>query len=425
MPKLESDQSPESLDPKLLDPDQHSPNNHIQTQDHPLLWLKNLTAASALSMGIALIAIYLSQISAQRWPDYASMQTLSTFFASLRWFLGDMSEAQFYKSEWASVGLILGALLAYAASRKWQRWQGFQISYATGLFPWILFSSTLGLIVSNLLWDWTIVSTQQWQPTFVTFVSLPAAIVLMYGRGYKIAIIGALLGVILVTPSALLLVRYVCQPLGLPNIIANVVAMGAASLLAFYVLYRFPRIIQTKNVNDQLTEPEPEPESEPHKSTEYFGPIWTIRRMLADFSESQFFANEWASIGFLLGVFLAIYLNPLGIAYGSGLIAKILISQCLASALAVVIWRKQWQIHGWYPTYIPISSVAPACVLYFQGSFLSIALGASIGAIVAPPLAHWISKHLAAYQHPYIGNVFSMAISTLIAIAVIQMCSAV
>ncbi|MNC75950.1 hypothetical protein D3C75_1275750 [compost metagenome] len=38
---------------------------------------------------------------------------------------------------------------------------------------------------------------------------------------------------------------------------------------------------------------------------------------------------------------------------------------------------------------------------------------AVLGALVAPPLAVAISQRLPAYMHGYIGNVVSMAISTL------------
>ena len=64
---------------------------------------------------------------------------------------------------------------------------------------------------------WTIRAGQEWQPTFVAFVSLPAATVLMYGRGWKIAVVGAVLGALLVTPSSLLLVNFVFAPLALPG----------------------------------------------------------------------------------------------------------------------------------------------------------------------------------------------------------------
>ncbi|WP_228146030.1 hypothetical protein [Acinetobacter sp. ANC 4558] len=343
----------------------------------------------------------------------------SSFMSWMNWIIGDISEAQFYKNDLASLGLLLGAFFAYVLYRKKQKLQGFAISYGTGLFLWILLSSSLGLILSNLLWSWTIASTQQWQPTFVTFVSLPAATVLMYGKGYRVAFIGAISGALLITPLALLFVNYICRPLDLPNIIGNVSAMAIGSLIAFRLFYAFPSMMGKQ---EQVEESHSETTviNEIDSTLPKHGPFWVMRRMIADFSESQFFANEWAGLGFIAGVLLAIYINPLSISYGSDLIVAILISQILSAAIAVVTWQSQWEKYGWYPTYIPISSVAPVAVLVFNGSQISIVGGAIIGAIIAPPLAHWISTRLPNYQHPYIGNVISMAIVSLIAITVIR-----
>ena len=42
-----------------------------------------------------------------------------------------------------------------------------------------------------------------------------------------------------------------------------------------------------------------------------------------------------------------------------------------------------------------------------------------LGALIAPPLACGIAQRLPNYMHPYIGNVLSMAISTLLIVPVI------
>jgi hypothetical protein len=128
------------------------------------------------------------------WPDYNHMvSNLPDPSAWLRWILGDISEVAFYKHEFASIGLLAGAYLAYWANRTGKVWQGFAISYGSGLWPWLITSSLLGLLLSNLLWGWT-VTANSWQPTFAAFVSLPAAMVLMFGGGWKITINGAIMG---------------------------------------------------------------------------------------------------------------------------------------------------------------------------------------------------------------------------------------
>ncbi|OPA93977.1 hypothetical protein BFW88_09895 [Pseudomonas fluorescens] len=329
--------------------------------------------------------------------------------AWLRWVLGDISEVAFYKHELASLGLLSGAYLAWWASKRGKAWQGFPISYGTGLWPWLITSSLLGLILSNLLWGWS-VTAETWQPTFAAFVSLPAAMVLMFGGGWKVAFNGAVLGALLVTPICLLIVNYVCAPLGLPVVIGNVSGMAIGSVIAFLLCRRLPVLVRC----DYITPTKPIPAQPPA-----YNLLWSIRRVLADFSEAPFFGNELASLGLLAGVLLAYVLNPLSPGYGSGLILPLVGAQALTSAIGVVIWRQQWIKRGWYPTYVPLVSVVPAAVLTYGGSWAVVGASALLGALIAPPLACTLAGRLPAHIHPYVGNVISMALSTLIIVPLV------
>lgn len=351
----------------------------------------------------------------ERWPDYAHMfGHLDEPMARLRWIVGDISEVAFYKHELPALGLLTGAALAHWANRNGKRWQGFAISYGTGLWPWLVISSLLGLLFSHVLWGWTL-SAGSWQPTFVAFVSLPAAMVLLFGAGWRVAINGALLGALLVTPASLLLVNYLCYPLQLPVVIGNVGGMAIASVLAFILCRRHPMLVQSAPAADSAP-------TVPVLSTKPdYGVFWTLRRVLADFSEAPFFGNELASLGLLLGVLLAYAISPSGPAYGSLLVIEMIAGQTLASFIGVLVWRHQWRRLGWYPTYIPIVSVVPAAVLTLGGSWPVIVLSALLGALMAPPLAHAISRRLPSHMHGYIGNVLSMAVCTLAIIPFIRL----
>ena len=338
------------------------------------------------------------------WPDYGQLAaTLDQPLSRLRWIVGDISEVAFYKHELPALGLLLGASLAHWAHLRGYRWQGFAICYGSGLWPWVFTSSLMGLLLSHALWGWTLASGT-WQPTFVAFVSLPAAMVLLYGAGWRVAIAGALLGALLVTPASLLLVNYLCYPLQLPVVIGNVGGMAVASAAAFLLCKRYPSWVRQSHEPDVV---------KPVASQPSYGVIWTLRRVLADFSEAPFFGNELASLGLLLGLLLAYLLAPAAPAYGSMLALHIVAGQALASFVGVVFWRGQWQARGWYPTYIPIVSIVPAAVLTHGGSWQVIVASAVLGALVAPPLAVAIRQRLPGYVHGYIGNVVSMAISTL------------
>lgn len=361
-----------------------------------------------IALTSALIIVWLAFTGP--WPGYTDMvQSLPHPVAWLRWVLGDISEVAFYKHELASLGLLGGAYLAWWASRKGKAWQGFSISYGTGLWPWLITSSLLGLLLSNLLWGWA-VTAETWQPTFAAFVSLPAAMVLMFGGGWKVTLTGAALGAVLVTPMCLLIVNVVCVPLGLPAVIGNVMGMAIGSVIAFMLCRWMPSMVRS----DFTPPAKPKPAALPT-----YGVTWSLRRVLADFSEAPFFGNELASLGLLAGVLLAYALNPVSPAYGSGLILHLIGAQALTSALGVVIWRHEWIKRGWYPTYVPLVSVVPAAVLTHGGSWMVMGSSALLGALIAPPLACAIAGKLPAHFHPYIGNVLSMALSTLIIVPVV------
>jgi hypothetical protein len=374
-------------------------------------------AVALLLIGTALLIAWLSYTNrsswSAHWPAYGDMLSgLPEPSAWLRWVLGDISEVAFYKHEFASIGLLAGAYLAYWANRTGKSWQGFAISYGSGLWPWLVTSSLLGLLLSNLLWGWTVTATS-WQPTFAAFVSLPAAMVLMFGGGWKVTVNGAIMGAVLVTPMCLLFVNYVCNPLGLPAVIGNVSGMAIASVFAFLLCRYLPSLVNSG-------QPEKSPEVAPTVTkTPDYGVVWSLRRVLADFSEAPFFGNELASIGLLLGAVLAYSLNPMSPVYGSGLLPQLIAAQALTSAIGVVIWRRQWMSLGWYPTYVPLVSVVPAALLTYGGSWQVISSSALFGALIAPPLACAIARRLPADMHAYIGNVLSMAISTLLIIPVI------
>ncbi|MBA1377937.1 hypothetical protein [Pseudomonas brassicacearum] len=346
------------------------------------------------------------------WPDYSHMvSNLPQPSAWLRWVLGDISEVTFYKHEFASIGLLAGAYLAYRANRTGKAWQGFSICYGSGLWPWLVTSSLLGLLLSNLLWGWTVTATA-WQPTFAAFVSLPAAMVLMFGGGWKVAINGAVMGALLVTPASLLIVNYVCNPLGLPVVIGNVSGMAVGSVIAFLICRYHPGLVKPQ----ASAEPSEPPRAPLPAKTPDYGVVWTLRRILADFSEAPFFGNEWASLGLIAGALLAYSLSPMSPAYGSGLLPQLIGAQALTSALGVIIWRRQWMRRGWYPTYIPLVSVVPAALLTYGDSWLVTISSALLGALMAPPLACAIAKRLPADMHVFIANVLSMAISTVLII---------
>ncbi|MFI0408157.1 hypothetical protein [Actinomadura sp. 3N508] len=341
------------------------------------------------------------------------------------WILGDTNEAQFYKTSLGGIGLLLFAAGAHYASRRRMRARGFDISYGTGLWPWVAGAAGISLLLSNLFWGWTL-SPDLWQPTFVPFVSVAPSVVLVYGAGWRVALTAAGLGAVLTTPVSILVVEHFCTPLDLPVVIGNVTGMWVGALLAFLICRGLPWMTLPPPPPEGPpgegvdAEPDPVPDREPDDGGE--PPKWWLpRRALADFSEAQFYGNEWASLGLVGGAVLAWAVNTTGPAYGSGVFPDLLTAQILTAVLGVWLWAGQWRRHGWYPTFVPVVSFAPAAVLVMEGGWPTILFAAVTGAAAGPPLARAIAARLPADFHPFIGSVMSMTVITTIGVPVLKL----
>lgn len=377
------------------------------------LWLTGLALlgfTAALTWGLSRVG------GIGGWPEYADWSSnLVQPVNWLMWVVGDTNEAQFYKSSLAGVGMTLGAVAAAILLKSKRAAAGFPVAYGTGLLGWILAASWLSLVLANVLWQWTISDAFPWQPTFVTFVSVPAAIILIYGGGWAKAVTGAVLGALLTTPISILVVDFICAPLALPAVVGNVTGMWAGALIAFALCRALP----------WMNRPAPAPDDREHgprpPAGDYRTPQWLVRRVLADFTEPQFYGNEWASLGLLAGVILEFCLNPNSPVNGSGQLPGVLMSQFIAAVVGILVFRTQWEGKGWYPTFIPIVSVAPAVVLTFGPSPLVIAVAGVLGALVGPPLAVWLAKALPPDFHPFIANVMSMTISVAVLVPLLKL----
>jgi hypothetical protein len=204
----------------------------------------------------------------------------------------------------------------------------------------------------------------------------------------------------------------ICPRLGVPAVVGVTGGMAVAAVLAFIACRHLPWLPMPV----QLRRP-----SQPAVPAVRTGPVWVIRRALTDFSEAPFFGSEWASIGLIAGVVVAYAIDPANVAYGSGLLPQILAAQALTALVAVLVWHARWARRPFYPTFVPVVSVAPACVLTYGGSAASVIVGALAGAVLSPPLADWISARLPDDFHPFIGNVAAMAIATALIVPSLQL----
>lgn len=320
-----------------------------------------------------------------------------------------VSEPQFYAAASASACLLLGGLLAHMAHRRSSVWQGFVQACGTGIWPWVAGAGLGSLVLGNLAWGWTL-ATGVWQPLFVPLVSVAPAMVVLYGPSWRVAGTAVTAGALLTPPASVLLVRYVCAPADLPPVAGATGGMALSAAVAFLLCCHLPWMPPPGAWRTARKEA-PVPVSDLTRS-----PLWIARRALADFSEAQFFGNEWASAAMIVGALVAYLVVTPGVAYGSGHLVAVVASQVLAAMVGVGIWRNRWRALGFYPTFVPVVSVAPATVLTFGATPASVLLGAVLGAVLAPPVAAAISARLPVSFHPFVGNVASMSLCTALVV---------
>jgi hypothetical protein len=372
------------------------------------LWV-TATAIVASATAVLAIVVHLRTSTPVAMPRYVAWQgNYSHLWSFLTWTVGDTTEPGYAHSALAGALMLLGGYAAHRAFVGNQRWRGFPVTSGTGLFPWAVGSAALGLVLSNLMWGWTIAISGVWQPTFVPFASVPPAVVLVYGGRWSVALTGAVLGATVSTPIALVAVNFGCRPLGLPSVVGATTGMAISAVIAFALCRRLPWTSSPRVAVPRCTT------ESPHHfvDTARQGPQWMARRILADFTDAQFIGNEWASAGLLAGTVISFLLNPALAGNTGNLLPALLMSQILTAALAVALWHRQWAIYGWYPTFVPVVSIAPATVLAFGGTVQAIVAGAVLGALIGPPFAAAVARRLPPDFHPFIGNVVSMAVAT-------------
>ncbi|TPG28130.1 hypothetical protein EAH80_27750 [Mycobacterium hodleri] len=375
----------------------------------------------ALIVGVATLMLLalagLRPSSPMVMPGYTRWHgDYSHVLSFLAWTLGDTTEPGYAHSALAGALMLLGGYAAHRAFTANEHWMGFPVTSGTGLFGRAVGSAALGLVLSNLAWGWTIAVTGMWQPTFVPFASVPAAVVLVYGGRRSVVLTGAVMGAVLSTPIALVAVNFGCRPLGLPPVVGATTGMALSALIAFALCRHLPWMPAARVVVPRCTAGS----AHHFVDTARQGPRWLARRMLADFTDAQFIGNEWASAGLLAGTIISYLLNPAMEGDVGNLLPRLLIAQVLTAGLAVTLWHRQWATYGWYPTFVPVVSIAPATVLAFGGTAQAIIAGAVLGALIGPPFAAAVARRLPKDFHPFIGNVVSMAIATAIIVTTLS-----
>ncbi len=151
--------------------------------------------------------------------------------------------------------------------------------------------------------------------------------------------------------------------------------------------------------------------------------VWFVM----NFTEAQFYAGFFASLGVIVGGFIAWRLDvknsPLAgfnVCYGSNLWPWVFASQVLSLVIAIFVLNfTRFFSNGeytWLPTFIAVVGAPPAIMLIYGPSFSALFTGSILGGIMSFPVAFWMSNNIIpVLEVPgVVSNVFTMALTGIL-----------
>lgn len=323
------------------------------------------------------------------------------------WFFMNFTEPNFIAGTISSVFLIIGGTVAWRLANRGSRKSGFSICYGnSNMWPWVLATQVSSLLITMYVFRYMKLFDKGigWVPTFIVVVSTPAAIILTYGPSIANFLTAITLPAVFSTPIAYWMSNTFVAMLEIPGGVSNLLSMGITGFIVMAVCNALPWM-EKESVkpipSNNLTE-------------DVYSTTWFIRRVFAEFTEPHFYGNEIASMFLMTGAIIDWIINR---QHGlSGLMGEyfpaIILSQFLSAGVGIFLYAHKHESEGWYPTFVPVVSAAPFCVLAFQPTLSVAIFSAVLGGIIGAPIAFSLRETLPKGIHIFVVGVFAMAIST-------------
>ncbi len=351
--------------------------------------------------------------STAEWAHHAADGDV---IARIMWVFADFVQPTFHANAIAGILMLVGCILAlYIPSLSKN---SFGVSYGTGLFWPILLaqliSSAGSVWLYQSIWDLEVgPGGGLFLPSFIGIASFVPAIVIKYGTQWYKLVTAGVMGILFGTPFAYFIHTMFQAPWGLPGANAWVTPMIVIGFVSYQICDNLPWM------NDGKVNVPENPKGVPN-ATE-MNDVWFVKRVFADFTEPTYFGNELAGLLCIVGSVIACFLNPNNPFYGVGAseLMTVISCQILASAIGILLYWHKYAELGFYNTFVPIASMAPAFLLFYGFEWYDVVVSAVVTAVIMPPVAAVIgAKAAKAGYHGYIGSVASMFINCIIITAI-------
>lgn len=325
-----------------------------------------------------------------KWPH--------DLFYKILWIFGDFSEAAALKSVFGGAMVFVGAAVAHLLCRKKPQLKIYAVSQGSGNVLWILLSALLGLSISAFVYGSFLKEGMFWIPTFLPGCTLPAAMILLYGGGWKTSVSAGVLCGLIQFPfgfAGFLL----AQKVGLPPLcLILIFAVFLAGILIVEIFRLLPW-------NRALIKGTEKPVLSPYKDKAQVLPepkfSWMLRRSITDLTELSFFGSEVVGIFLLIGSFVSWFLNPAHICSGIPfLFPAVLTAQLITGGVCAFLFYQQWSAVGFCPTFGAVVG-ASVCVMQFGTALPTVLLASLLNILITGPLVNlgfgWCMKHVKRY----------------------------
>lgn len=318
---------------------------------------------------------YMEWIS--KWPH--------DLFYKVLWIFGDFSEAAALKSLFGGILIFVGAITAHLLCRKKPQLRIYPISQGSGNLPWILVSALVGLIISATVYGSFLKEGMFWIPTFLPGCTLPAAMILLYGGGWKTSLSAGVLCGLIQFPfgfAAFILAQKVGLPALCFILILGVFAAGIVIVEVFRIL----------PWNRALIKGEQKPILSPYEGKVQVAPepkfSWMLRRSITDLTELSFFGSEVVGVFLIIGSFISWFLNPAHICSGIPMLfPAILAAQLMTGGLCAFVFFEKWKAFGFCPTFAAVVGVS-VCVMQFGTGLPIIILAVVLNVAITAPIVN-------------------------------------
>ena len=355
---------------------------------------------------VAACALYLIMSSVQ--PMLANNAFLTDFGTMLagcmqglipdqvHWFFVNFTDTTFIASLPASIGLVVGALIAAHLEVAGSPLAGTGVDGNGRIYGRLTLASIAAVALSVVFFGRVYPGFTGWIPTFAVLLVVQPLII-QFGASPAKLITCILLSSFVTFPIAYLIIAHIVTPLGVPLFVGVSMAVAITVPILNAVCRLLPWMA-------------PEPKPEPAAAADAPAPAepsptaFFINRVLGDIGELPITGSSISTVFMYIGAIIAWVLNPFEPAYGTGNLPLLIASQIIVAAVAIFIYYPKWKSEPFVFTFMGIVFVSAIVGGYAATGtpvdFIVAGLTIAIGAVVFVPIIGFIMR-IAKFKGTY------------------------